>query len=257
MSTIMADPRHPTPVDDDQRTSDVFERALFDSAHADAVPERSRHRVALALGLGGPSNGAGSGGATPTEPGGVPHGASTVAAGGATRGTLGAASQSLLVVVAGGLAALAFLGGSGDEIAPTRAASAPAQLAAPPSPAPPSPAPAVAAPASVETAAEPSAMPAPRALRRATTSRRATGKPPSTRAGATPAPRAESRLLEEVALLDLARAALAASDAPLALERVRHYSAEFPEGVLADEARRLEARARSHAEGSNPAPTRH
>lgn len=252
MSTIMADPRHPTPVDDDQRTSDVFERALFDSAHADAVPERSRHRVALALGLGGPSNGAGSGGATPTEPGGVPHGASTVAVGSATRGTLGAASQSLLVVVAGGLAALAFLGGSRDEIAPTRAASAPAQLAAPPSPAP-----VVAAPATVVAAAEPSAMPAPRALRRATTSRRATGKPPSTRAGAGPASGAESRLLEEVALLDLARAALAASDAPLALERVRHYSAEFPGGVLADEARRLEARARSHAKGSNPAPTRH
>jgi hypothetical protein len=253
----MADPRHPTPAEADQRTSDVFERALFDSAHGDTVPERSRRRVALALGIGGPTHGAGNDGAAASEPGGSPHGASTVAAGGATRGTLGAASQSLLVVVAGGLAALAFLGGSRDEIAPTRAASAPAQLAAPPSPAPPSPAPVVAVPASVETASEPSAMPAPGPLRRATTSRRATRKPPSARAGAAPASGAESRLLEEVALLDLARAALAASDVPLTLERVRHYSAAFPGGVLADEARRLEARARSHAKGSNPAPTRH
>lgn len=253
MSDDMADPRHPTPADVDQRTSDVFERALFDSAHGDAVPERSRHRVALALGIGGPTNGAGNDGAAESVPGGAPH-ASTVVAGGATRGTLGAASQSLLVVVAGGLAALAFLGGSRDEIAPTIAASAPEQLAPPPSPAPPRPV--VAAPSAVDTPAEPSAMPAPPALRRATTSRRASTAP-SARAAATPASGAESRLLEEVALLDLARAALAASDAPLALERVRHYSAEFPEGVLADEARRLEARARSHAKGSNPAPTRH
>jgi hypothetical protein len=250
----MADQRPPTPVGGDQRTSDVFERALFDSAHGDAVPERSRRRVALALGIGGPTNGAGNDGAAASVPGGAPHGASTVAAGGATRGTLGAASQSLLVVVAGGLAALAFLGGSRDEIAPTIAASAPAQLAPPASPAPPRPV--VAAPAAVGTPAEPSAMPAPRALRRATTSRRASTLP-SARAAAAPTSGAESRLLEEVALLDLARAALAASDAPLALERVRHYSAKFPEGVLADEAHRLEARARSHAKGSKPAPARH
>jgi hypothetical protein len=251
----MAHPRLPTPVDGDQRTSDVFERALFDSAHGDAVPELSRHRVALALGIGGPPNGAGNGGAAASELGGAPHGASTVTAGGAARGTLGGASQSLLVVVvAGGLAALAFLRGSEDAIAPTIAVSAPRQLAPPPSPAPPRPV--VVAPAAVDTPAEPSALPAPKAPRSATTSRRAS-KPPAARAPATPARGAESRLLEEVALLDLARAALAASDAPLALERVRHYSAEFPGGVLADEARRLEARARSHAKGSNPLPTRH
>jgi hypothetical protein len=251
----MADPRLPTPVDGDQRTSDAFERALFDSAHGDTVPERSRHRVALALGIGGPINGAGNDGAAASEPGGAPHGASTVAAGGAARGTLGAASQSLLVVVvAGGLAALAFLRGSEDEIAPTIAVSAPGQLASPPSPAPPRLV--VAPPAAVETPAEPSATPALGVRRSATTSRRAS-KPPPARAATTPARRTESRLLEEVALLDLARDALAASDAPLALERVRRYSAEFPEGVLADEARRLEARARSHAKGSKPAPARH
>jgi hypothetical protein len=241
-------------VDGDQRTSDVFERALFDSAHADAVPERSRHRVGLALGLGGLPN-AGSGAAAASEPGGAPHGANIATAAGAARGTLGATSQSLLVVVvAGGLAALAFLRGSEDTIAPTIAVSATGLLAPPLSPAPPELV--VVPPTAVETPAGPSATPALGVRRSATTSRRAS-KPPPARAATTPTRRAESRLLEEVALLDLARDALAASDAPLALERVRRYSAEFPEGVLADEARRLEARARSHAKGSKPAPARH
>jgi hypothetical protein len=251
------------PLDADQRTSDVFQRALFDSARADAVPERSRHQVALALGLAGPTNGAGSGGTTPSELGGAPPGARSVATGGAARGTLGYASQSLLVVVAGGLAALAFLGATEEEIAPT---SAPSPLASAPFVAPLPPG--VGAAATVEapagahssapsaTPAEPPKMPALTASRRTTTSRRA-AKSPAAHPAPAPAASAESRLLEEVALLDLARVAVAASDAPLALERLRRYSAEFPEGVLADEARRLEARARSRGKGSKPASSRH
>jgi hypothetical protein len=58
-----------------------------------------------------------------------------------------------------------------------------------------------------------------------------------------PAVSGGSRLLAEVARLDQARAALAASDAPQVLHQIERYRSEFPDGVLAREAARIEARA--------------
>jgi hypothetical protein len=72
------------------------------------------------------------------------------------------------------------------------------------------------------------------------------GKPAPKRAPRSmrePAVSGGSHLLAEVARLDQARAALAASDAPQVLHQIERYRSEFPDGVLAREAARIEARA--------------
>jgi len=257
----MADPRHPTPLDADQRTSDLFERALFDSARADAVPERSRQRVALALGVGVPAGGAGIGGASAPELASSGHATGALAAGGGAGKALGAGSAPLWVVLAGGLAALVFLGGSEGEPARSESTSSASHVAAPSvelEPAPTASSQLAAADSPLPSVAleEPTPPPVPRAEAepeqrvsnaRAVKPRRAGSAQPG-RAAAT---RADSRLLEEVAALDRARAAIAASDASLALVQLRRYSAQFPQGVLSREARRLEERARSLVGGSS------
>ena len=246
---------HP-PDEDAPLASDRFERALFDSARADDVPRQARERVALALGVAMPPAGALQG-----APGEMmcartkglvandgPRAASAGAEGAiAPAGKLAFAGKCALVVVAGGLAALA-LGRSNHASAPAGAVSAP--LAAPALVAQPDGRrhAASAPPASADDHAAKSPRPrdapwAPKAAR------------PRQRSPRAPETAGESRLLAEVARLDQARAALAAADAPLVLHHVRRYRAEFPNGVLAREAARLDERGRA-LEGGSTAPRR-
>jgi hypothetical protein len=241
--------------DDAPLASDRFERALFDSARADTVPRQARERVARALGLAVPP-----GGALPGAPGETvcarseglvssagPRAAAAGAEGAvASGGKLAFAGKCALVVLAGGLAALAF-GRSNHASAPAAAVSAP--LAAPAIAAPPdglrpaASSPPASAPAHAATPPQPDAPPAPKAAR------------PRQRAPRALEAAGESRLLAEVARLDQARAALAAADAPRVLQHVKRYRAEFPNGVLAREAARLEERGRA-LEGGSGAPRR-
>jgi hypothetical protein len=265
------------------RASDAFERGLLDSARGDEVPARARLRVALALGVGvsdlpdalGHAGEARASLHHATTPRGAaqpdaaqPHAAS-LAGGARVRGAdaigaggspLALASKAALVSLVGGLAALWILARSQEPAAaspaPAPAAPAPAALA------PATPAPAVvpmpAFPSMPEASAGPAIPPttAVEATPASSSRREPRPRPRGARAAASrparpPAADGESRLLAEVARLDQARAALAGSDAPGALRHLERYRDEFPNGALAREAARIEARAQARAGGSS------
>jgi hypothetical protein len=216
---------------------------------------------------GGRVAGVGSRGVAAADGAGAVVGAGAVDGAGAVAsgGKLAFAGKCALVALAGGLAGLLALGHSNgaavhQSAAPAHAApldgrqpaastlpaGAPAhQAAAPELAAPPDERqPAASAPTTI---ADPEAAttPEPSDVRSARTAPR-----PRQRAHRAPKAPGESRLLAEVARLDQARAALAASDAPRVLQHVERYRAEFPNGVLAREAARLEARGRALESGS-------
>jgi hypothetical protein len=249
---IMADQRFPSHLtggksaaDDTPRTSDRFERALLDSARSDVAPPRARERAALAFGIGLPAGSSPRGtlpehrGSTRPE---APLPCNSATASGSSK--LALAGKAALVSVAGGVVSLLIVTRSNDlpplqPVPPPPRATQTARDAPAPLPvaaAAPRDLPAVASPGP-STAAEPSRPPRrrPASTRQAAPARAAAG---------------ESRLLAEVARLDQARAALAVSDAPLVLQHVERYSIEFPNGALAREAARLEARAHALEGGS-------
>jgi hypothetical protein len=234
----MAHPSDPT-----LYTDDVFERALFASAQQDRVPEPARERVALTLGIALP----GTSGTFASQQSRMPEAASplaegvrAVSPGSPAQGKLAMATQAALVGLAGGLVALAFLAqprvSPGAVVAPavvTPAVVAPAVVT-----------PAVVAPEVVAVlgSTTSASLPASSGLERVPQVKRLAGnqKPPAQpKAGAD----AASHLLEELALLDGARAALAASDGRRALEGLERYAARFPRGTLALEAALLQTRA--------------
>jgi hypothetical protein len=262
------------------RASDAFERALLDSARSDEVPEGARGRVALALGIGVPVAELDSADLGPANHGPANHGpanhdsASLASLGRATKadavaagsGPLALAGKVALVSLAGGLVALLLLARSSDPGATTAgmapAVRTPAALSLPAPfpghersneslvPASPALAAGPVAPADTAKPATPLDVPQASPPRAASRPRSRAARPAAPPAVHPPATNGESRLLAEVARLDQARAALASSDPPRALEHVERYRAEFPNGALAREAARIEARARAQASGS-------
>jgi hypothetical protein len=272
----MAHPISPPPIsrnqrstDDPLRTVDPFERALFDSTRADEVPDEGRARVARALGIGMPAGGNGldtlegaSGGPGEGHPsrGASSRGSRTnQSTADGVSGKLVLASKAAVVVgLASGLAALLILSRSNDVPATSPSATAPSTQG--PAAHGPDDAPSrgeplertAALPAAPVPATEPaSAHPAvaPQAARsdgRANRGARPEVRPARNSAagsGRDPSASGSSRLLAEVARLDQARAALAASDAEQVMRHIERYRNEFPNGVLTREAARLEARA--------------
>jgi hypothetical protein len=271
-------PRDRRSTDDAPRTVEPFERALFDSARADEVPDEARARVALALGIGAPAGGNGGGprDEAPGAPGDGhdPRGTSPRAshangsAAEAVSGKLVLAGKAAVVGLAGGLAALLILSRSNDVPATSPPATAPsAQRAAAHRPndaaGPDEPA---AAPLERTAALSAASIPAAEAVSAPPDLARETARDAHANPGARPRVRparqwasdsvadpatgGESRLLAEVARLDQARAALVAADAGLVLRHIERYRNEFPNGVLAREAARLEARAGALVGGS-------
>jgi hypothetical protein len=246
--------------------ADEFERQLFASARQDAVPDASRQRVALALGLGplAPA-GAGSlqpsgeaslgtsarlGGGASARP--LPPTSGLVAAGNAK---LAVVAKSMLIGLAGGVIALAVFSRSHDapgtgNVADLGDAVEPVSLGNPgvaptgalalalPAPAAPGPAAAESEPALIATAPE-GAKASARPPRRARVER--ARRPTDT--GVVPAPDSASQLLAEVRWLDTARDALAAGHSHEALLALARYGEQFPQGKLTLDAAVLEVRA--------------
>ena len=229
-------------------SADDFERQLFASARQDAVPDASRQRVALALGLApfvapGAAQAASSGGG-----GGVGLPAPDLGLATAGQSKLALLSKSLLVGLVGGAIGLSVVLRSGETPSASPYRSAP--LLAAPS------APPEAAAAPVPTVASTEAAPAlvlPEAVERAAPGPRATApaqleraKRPRTGFGSVP-PDPESPLLEEVRLLDDARDALGTGHSRQALAALARYTERFPTGTLSLDAAVLEVRALGRA----------
>jgi hypothetical protein len=248
----MATPSFPSSIcgaNEPPRTVDPFERALFDSTRADEVPAQARERVALALGISVP---AGNAAARP------PHDASGGKPGAARAGgaKLALASKAALVGLTGGLAALLLLAHPSDVPATARSAVLPPSVSEP-QPVHEAPTPPAAALLSERSAPLPEGPAAnttslsahsPRLPPRSGHGRAHLSSSGGARGAAAPA---QSRLLAEVARLDEARNALAAGDRRVALKHLERYSSEFPDGVLAREAARLQERARALDSGSS------
>jgi hypothetical protein len=248
--------REPSP-SDLPRASDAFERALLDSARGDVVRDGARGRVALALGIGVPVGGLDSANSRSANVDPPNHDSARFASAGHARsgdtlvaggGPLALAGKVALVSLAGGLVALLLVGGAKDP-----GAAATGMVSAPRAPAALSlPAPSSGQPRPNEPPARPPARldvseaAAPRAASRSPSR----AQRPALHAAPPPSSDGESRLLAEVARLDQARAALAGADRPRALQHIERYRAEFPNGALAREAARIEARARAQASGS-------
>jgi hypothetical protein len=286
LSDHMAHLIFPTPItrerrsiDDTPRTVDPFERALFDSARADEVPDEARARAALALGIGTPAGGNGPG--APEGASGAPgegHPSWGTSSRGSRKndpaaqgvsGKLVLAGKAAVVGLASGLAALMILSRSSDGPAtspPATAPSAQRSVAHGPDDAPSRTEaaatplePSAALPAATRLAAEPaSAHPAVAREAARSDGRANRGARPEIRparnsaagSGRDPAASGASRLLAEVARLDQARAALAASDVERVMRHIERYRNKFPNGALTREAARLEARARALESGS-------
>jgi len=214
-----------------------FERQLFASASHDRVPEVSRQRVALALGLAPLAAGVELG-----EPGPAPPQLA-----GAGHGKLALLSKSLLVGLVGGAVAIGVAlrandtsNGAGSSAA--RSAEAPA--ATPVVEHAAREATTTAAPlAAVEAEAAPPPAPAETPARTARPRRAAGALGQRSPAAAVASPDTESRLLAEVRVLDEARDALAKEQPRAALAALARYDAEFPRGTLSLDAAVLEIRA--------------
>ena len=210
-----------------------FERQLFASARHDGVPEASRRRVALALGLVPPGAAVELG-----NPGPSPAAPQLVGVG---QSKLALLSKSLLLGLIGGAIAIG-VGLRADDV------PRPAGPSAPPGAAEASsigastvPAPTMATRPAADVAPDPAPPEAPARPARVRRAPSARGQRSS--AADVAAPAAQSRLLAEVRLLDEARGALAAEQPRTALATLARYAAEFPRGTLTLDAAVLEIRA--------------
>jgi hypothetical protein len=205
-----------------------FGRELLASWHAEQPSGEARERTLAALGLsGGAAIGVGASTATSVSKAAAPK---AVAA-----GTAWAAKWvgiGLVVVSAGAVGGYGLRRGGTSpptvdaaSAAPNRSATTPGPLAASPR---------VVQSAAPRAAEEPSVAPAPRAASRTTS----TPLP-----GSTPWTEPSPQLLDEVASLDRAQAALAAGHPALALELVAEHERRFPRGALAQEAAVVHVRA--------------
>ena len=224
----------PTPT----RAAD-FERQLFASARHDSVPEASRRRVALALGLAPPGAAVELGNPSPS-----PATPQLISVG---QSKLALVSKSLLVGLVGGAIAIGVGLRADDAPSPagrstpsaTPAADVPELSSVVPSPAPE-------ATVAVRPAAEdvaPAPSPAATPTRAARPRRAASARGQRSPTAEVASPDARSRLLAEVRVLDEARDALAAEQPRAALAALARYAAEFPRGTLTLDAAVLEIRA--------------
>jgi TolA-binding protein len=223
---------------------DDFERALLSSAQSDRSSARARMRALAVFGaLGGKLASANAAASV------AGAGASAAAHGGLPSMSAGMLAKWLGAgIVAGTLSA-----GTATAVhhSLTTERAGPATRTNVPL------APKTAGGARTPVAAEPEAggavVPAPRAPERAPSkelAENATGTalqldaPPLTSSGAFPVETPESRLREEVAVLDRARQALGRRQAAEALREIKEYERRFPAGALAREATLLAVEAR-------------
>jgi hypothetical protein len=222
-----------------------FERQLFASARHDGVQEVSRRRVALALGLLPPGAAIELG-----APGPRPAAPQLACAG---QSKLALLSKSLLVGLAGGAIAIGVGLRASDAPSPAGPPAAPSAAAVTSVPEPSlvvanaaPEATVAAAPAAADVASAPARTEAPARAARTRRAPSARGQ----RAAEVASPDAESRLLDEVRLLDEARGALAAERPRAALATLARYAAEFPRGTLTLDAAVLEIRALVRADAA-------
>jgi hypothetical protein len=194
-----------------------LERSLLDAAGREQPSRELSERMAQAIGVSLPAS-LPSGNGAGTEPAG-PSGTETAAP---NVTAPGAASSSLVPWIAGAMGALAVAG----IFVVLRGEPMPADPVVRAPPAPPR--------VSSSVAVAPNATP-PGEVRPAEPETRASApsSPPSSRGRATAA---ESDLGDQIALLDAARAALAAGGAERALATVRDYQSRYPNGAFRPEA---------------------
>ena len=225
---------------------DDFERALLSSAQSDRSSARARMRALAVFGALGAKLATANAAASVAGAG---AGASAAAHGGLPSMSAGVLAKWLGAGIVAGTLSAGTAAAVHHSLTTERAGPATRTNV----PFAPKTAPAARTPVAAEPETGGAVVPAPRAQERASSkefTENVTGTPfqfdapPLTSSGAFPVETPESRLREEVAVLDRARQALGRRQAAEALREIKEYERRFPAGALAREATLLAVEAR-------------